>query len=477
MKHSSLFLRSFQWRLIGAAVLSLSASACDVDGVSNPNRPTPDALASDPVQALRLAATGIIASERSSISAFITGTGQFGREVFSISPTESRSVTSFYQNFSDPAGQSTGGWGDRYATLRNIRTFRLAAENGSALSPGQKAGAIGFARTLEALELLYVIATRHNLGAVIEIRDDANDLAPFVPRDSVYRYITAQLDVGYAQLQTAGTTAFPFSLPTGAGIGFGGFDTPAGFGRFNRALKARVEAYRASLGDRNQALYQGVLTALSSSFLAPLAADRSNLKLGPQYFFGNSGTDAANGLTPNNANLYAHPSIRDDGTVSVTDRRYTGKILTGQPLRVPAESNTPTDLRFQVYPALTTGIPIIDNEELILLRAEARYFTGDADGALADINAIRTVSGNLASRGAFTSADDFVTELLTQRRLSLLLQGHRWVDIRRFGRLTTLPLSGVNFALTNNQVVPQAECLAREQTGNAALACPAFTPN
>lgn len=466
--------RSIAVRTLAALAL---LSGCGADEITNTNKPTPGALATDPLQSLRLAATGIIAGERGAISAFITNTGSFGREVYNISPTESRSVTGPYQNFSDPAGQATGGWSERYAVLRNIWTFSNAVEQGTSLSSAQKAGARGFARTAEALELLYVIASRNNLGAVVQLFSDANTLAPFVSRDSAYRYIAARLDSGYVYLQEAGATPFPFVLPTGSGVGYGGFDAPATYATFNRALKARVEAYRASQAGRDPALYQNVLAALSLSFLKPLAADGSNLKLGPRYFYGNSGTDPANGLTPSNTSLYAHPSIRDDGTVDLNDRRYTSKVLTGRPLRVPASSDTPTDLGFQVYLTLTTGIPIIDNEELILLRAEARYFTGDHDGALSDINAIRTISGNLATRGAFTSDDDFVTELLAQRRLSLLLQGHRWVDVRRLGRLNTLPLSGPNFGLTANQVVPQTECVARDRTGDPSLACPPFTPN
>lgn len=457
--------------------LTAALAACSASELTNPNKPTPGALATDPAQALRLGATGLVAGERSSISGFISGSGQFGRELFSISPTESRSVTSFYLNFSDPSGQSTGGWSDRYANLRNVNIFLQTASQATSLTPAQQAAAKGFGLTIESLNLLYIILSRHNLGAVIEILPAANDLAPFVSRDSVYTYVAARLDEGFAQLRQAGSTAFPFTLPTGTGIGYGGFDNPATYATYNRALKARVQVYRASLASRNPALYQSALDALEGSFLQPLAADRSNLKRGPQYFYGNVSGDASNGLSSNNANLYAHPSIRDDGTVSLTDRRYVTKILTGQPLRVPAESNTPTDLRFQAYPALTSGIPIIDNEELILLRAEARYFTGNTTGALEDINAVRTISGGLAARGAFASTDDFITELLQQRRLSLLLQGHRWVDVRRFGRLTTLPLSGVNFQLTNNQVVPQAECLARIRAGVTSLACPAYTAN
>ena len=468
-------IRAHRHVVVFAALLGFLTTGCQTTELTNPNSATPAGLASDPLTSLKLSATGIIAAERSSIGGFITSTGAFGRELYNISPTESRSVTAFYQNVDDPSGASNGGWSDRYATLRNIAVFTETVNKTSLLSGQQKAAALGFAQTSEALELLYLVLSRNDLGVVVQVLPSTTDLAPFVSRDSAYAYIANRLDSAHLNLVAAGATAFPFVLPSGAGVGFDGFDTPATYDRFNRALKARVQAYRASLDNYNAALYTSALEALGASFVRPLAADGSNLELGPKYYFGNVSGDPANSLTPNNTSLYAHPSIRDDGTVSPTDRRYVTKILAGQPLRVPASSSTPTDLRFQVYPSLTSGIPIIDNEELILLRAEARYFTGDQTGALADINAIRTISGGIPARGAFTGTDDFVTELLAQRRLSLLLQGHRWVDVRRFGRLATLPLSGDSFVLTANQVIPQSECLARMRTGSSALACPAFT--
>lgn len=457
--------------------LALAAGACAPDRITNPNSPTESGVASNPLQALGLAANGVLAGERNSIGSYLIATGQFGRELFDISPTESRAVTYYYENFSDPTGGASSGWSDRYATLRNIATFYSTVDLVTSLSPEQRSAALGFGKTLEALELSYVVATRNNLGAVVEIPDDPEGLAPFVSRDSAYRYITATLDSGYAYLVAAGSTPFPFELPSPEGTGFSGFDTPAGFAEFNRALQARVQAYRASQAGGDEALYQDVLRALDESFIAPLAPDRSNLRSGPAYVFGNLGTDAGNSVSAVNLNLYAHPSLRDDGTVDTSDRRYREKILAGQPLRTPADADTQTDLRLQVYADATTPIPIIDDEELILLRAEARWFTGDADGALSDINQVRTISGGLAGRGPFVDTDDFVTELLEQRRLSLLLQGHRWIDVRRFGRLASLPLSGPNFGLTANQVIPQAECLARERTGDASLACPEFTAN
>lgn len=458
-------------------IAAITSVACSPERLTNPNSPTAAGVGADPLDALQLTANGVLAGQRNSITSYLIATGQFGRELFDIVPTESRAVTAYYENFSDPTSSASSGWSDRYATLRNIATFYTTVDQATSLTASQRAAAIGFGKTLEALELSYLISTRNELGAVVQVLPDVGALAPFVSRDSVYRYISATLDSAYADLQAAGSTPFPFALPAPPGSGFSGFDTPATFATFNRALAARVDAYRASLAGYDAALYQAALAALDESFLTPLSPDRGNLQAGPSYIFGNLGTDAANTVSATYTAIYAHPSIRDDGTVDTTDLRYRAKVLSGQPLLTPADASTPTDLRLQVYPTSTSPIPIIDDEELILLRAEARYFTGDASGALDDINAVRTISGGLAARGAFTGTDDFITELLAQRRLSLLLQGHRWVDVRRFGRLSTLPLSGANFGLTANQVIPQAECLARQRDGRPEVACPAFTPN
>src|SRR5256885_440341 len=59
---------------------------------------------------------------------------------------------------------------------------------------------------------------------------------PIVPSlDTAYTFVEALLDDAQTHL-AAGGTAFPFKL----GTGFTGFDTPATFSKFNRALRARV---------------------------------------------------------------------------------------------------------------------------------------------------------------------------------------------------------------------------------------------
>ena len=89
--------------------------------------------------------------------------------------------------------------------------------------------------------------------------------------------------------------------------------------------------------------------------------------------------------------------------------------------------------------------PIIRNEELILRRAEANINLGNLAAAEADINLVRQVSGQL---GPVTlSAGNALDQVLHELRYSLFNEGHRWIDLRRYGRLNTLPLDrGLNDA-------------------------------
>src|SRR5690606_17848206 len=77
-----------------------------------------------------------------------------------------------------------------------------------------------------------------------------------------------------------------------------------------------------------------------------------------------------------------------------------------------------------VYPSLMAPIWLIRNEELILLRAEARIATQPA-AAVADLDLIRTAHGLIPYTGGMDE-NSLVDELLTQRRYSLFAEGHRW---------------------------------------------------
>jgi len=476
-------------KYLGAAALAVVAASCrqsDID-ITNPNSALAGAVASDPT-ALQLLATGLLADQRGTRTALITNTGTLGREMYTYTPNEGRNTTNYLLGIVvagvqklDPGGFANGSWGGEYGALRDIFNFKNTVTASAALSTSQKSAALGFAETIEAQMLLEILQTRDSLGVIVEIKDNPFELLPFVSRDSGYKYVLNTLDDAATKL-AAGGAAFPFNVSSGYGTGIAGanFQTPTGFALFNRAIKARAAANYATAGG-GSAAWQAALAALSASFLNASATTRAAFDVGPYETYGAS-PDSPNGLTQaTNTTLYAHMSfqtdvqLKPDGT---PDNRYLAKIRTGLPARQgPVTGDGPTSalstLGFSIWPALTSSIPIIRNEELILLRAEARLATGDKAGAIADLNQVRQNSGGLpASTLTTASSDDAVLNgILYEKRYSLMMEGHRWIDMRRYNKLNLIPLdipSGPNKNFVAKVMpVPQAECLNRLALGGA----------
>jgi hypothetical protein len=458
---------------IGTAAVTLVACG-DRLTVPNFQNPTVSSIAADPIAAIPLLATGVLRDDRGAYVSYVRDVGILGREVYNYTPTEGRNtsgyLTSDVNNQASFGATSGAGFASQYFTVRDaFNTKTVLDASGAAFTDAQKNALKGLLDTQVALALLYVIDTRHDLGAPVEVSADPTQLFPFVARDSVFSYVTNLLNTAATEL-AAGGTAFPFTLPSG----YAGFNTPTNYTKFNRALAARVFAYRASLGAsgcgaaRSPACYQLALTALGSSFIDPAGS----LTLGVYDVYSAASGDVAN-ANANQAttNVVAHAKSdsgiqnKADGTL---DARFLKKFVKlASPKQPPTSvAALPSSWDFTIYDARTDPIGIIRNEELILLRAEARYYTGDQAGALADINTIRTVSGGLAARGAFTSESDFLDELLYNRRLSLVFEGHRWIDMRRFGRLSQLTIDVPTHVVTKQLPVPQNECLARANSAS-----------
>lgn len=457
-------------RTIAALSLaSLSVAGCSPDALNltNPNTPSVAGASTDP-QALQLLATGLLRQNRNSRGGFITETGRFGREAYVYTPQEGRNTSAYLigisgQNRLDPAGFAVGSWGGPYGNLRDVFNFKQTIE-ASSLSAEEKRAALGFAKTIEGMELLTVISTRDSIGAVVQINQNATDLAPFVSRDSTYKYILNTLDEAAADL-AAGGTRFPFSLHSG----YAGFNTPATYRQFNRAIAARAAAYYAT-AEGGAAAWTRARQALEASFINTAATTAAAYNVGVYHPYA-AAPDVTNPLAQaTNTDLYAHMSIETDAPLKADgskDNRFLAKIGSRPTRNAPQGLGVPSSLGFNVYPAINTPIPIIRNEELILLRAEILLATADKTGAIAMINNIRVNSGGLAPT-TLTAASpdaDILTEILLQKRYSLLLEGHRWIDMRRYGRLNQLPrdiTTGVNaHFVARVQPLPQAECLQR----------------
>ncbi len=86
--------------------------------------------------------------------------------------------------------------------------------------------------------------------------------------------------------------------------------------------------------------------------------------------------------------------------------------------------------------AFTSNVPIIRYSEVLLIRAEAYAASGNAALALADLNRIRTRSSATAIAST-VSGSALIDAIMTERRLELVLEGHRFFDLKRRGMTIT----------------------------------------
>lgn len=435
---------------------ALMLGACGDLTVPDYNNPSiEDLTANATPTTIRQAAQGMLIGARSYMGAqngYVSLLGIVGRESYNFDPADTRFITEMLIGPLDPGSPAFGAnlFALRYRNIRLGNSILAALGPVAGLTAEQKEAMRGFVKTIQAHDLLMVVNTRDDLGAPIDVDIEPTGApAAIATKAQVFARIVSLLDEGAAHL-SAGGSAFPLSL----GPGFAGFSTPATFRQVNRALRARVDVY---LGNHSTAL-----TALAASFLDPAAS----LDLGAYHAFSTTSGDTENNLyDPTGRAILAHPSIMSDAQLQpggARDARVGRKIAT---LAAPRTvQGVTTDVMFTIYDSPSAPVPIIRNEELILLRAEARWFTGDKGNALSDINLIRSSSGGLGPTTLTILSSDaaFVDELLYNRRYSLLFEGgHRWIDARRFGRLAALPRALPSHTVPTRFPFPEAECLAR----------------
>jgi hypothetical protein len=410
--------------LLGA----MATGACDFDQTTNPN--SPDPIGANPSRVeLGVAAAGMLIAFRTDFADFPLDMGIIGREVVRIDPSDPRFITELLGGPLDPGGDAFGGdhWADQYTAIRQGNLILAVLPTAADLSDVERSATSGYVKTLQALNYLMVLNS-HTQDSIPIVTDTSvtAEPAPFQTNAAAFEHVVTLLEQAKAELQ-AGGGAFPFSLPPG----FTGFNTPVTYLLFNRALLARVEVYR-----RN---FAGALTALGESFINPLLP----LEFGVYMDYGTGAGDLANPLSldPQSGENFAHTSLESGAQFQVDgvtlDQRFVDKIVKRD---TTSNQGITSDLGWIRYPSPGTPIPIIKNEELILLRAEANIGLSNLPAALLDINVVRERSGNLAPLGDLGTPDQAITELLYNRLYSLMFEGgHRWIDARRYGRLGTEP--------------------------------------
>lgn len=365
--------------------------------------------------------TGSLSGMRNNEAMYLDVVGVVGREMYRFSAADPRYVTELLGSGNTTLNNTgfyiTNPWSSRYRTVKNCNVLIDAATNSTLISEEERKGYWGFGKTLKAFELLLNLNMTYNNGIRVDV-DDPNNLGPVLTYDESIAAIAALLDEASNDLSGA-TINFP--LP-----GFDGLNDAAGFTKFNRALAARVAVYRK--------LWTEALTNISQSFFGLTVG----FNVGAFEVFSSSSGDILNpAFFPQNQNgevRLAHPSYVPD--LEDNDDRINKATLRDDPA---SNSGLQSDRDIWVYTSSTAPIPIIRNEELILLYAEAKIQTNDLSTATTALNVIRNGHGLDDYAGPQTQ-DALIDEMLNQRRYSLFFEGHRWVDMRRYDRLDELPI-------------------------------------
>ena len=438
----------------------LSAAACTDTLVPNYNNPILPTTIESPA-ALQTQVTGTLAGDRENHAFQILIMETMGRDAYRIDAADPRYINNPLGLFNPSAFVTNFLWNSHYRTIRSANDLVNGINASATFTAAEKAGARGVARTFKAHQYMRLIETRDTIGVPIALGAGAQD--PIRCKPAVLDYISALLDSAATDLAAAGA-AFDFVLPGGFSAN-GTFNTPAGFLQFNRGLKAKNEVYRAfraytAAGSPIDATaLANAITALDASFFSVGAPFRN----GVYHLYSTSSGDLTNGNFDQSVHR-VNPKVIAEADAG--DLRLS-KVLK-DPTKFLTTETVASDYLFTILSGPTTPLPLLLNEELILIRAEALWGQGNNAAALVLSNAVRMTSGGLPARliGSFPTNLDILREILKQKRYSLLFESpSRAIDYRMFGLWAELGTERTP-AVLGPRVVPLPESEVNARGGN-----------
>ncbi len=413
---------------------------CEIEDQINPNAPAlEDIIANASETDLNNLVTGILARMRNSHSIYVTATGTITRELylFDADPRNRTDLIGTEGDLDNDSFYTTANWTNRYRAIKNCNILIESLPGAEAsISDAEKNGYSGFAKTIIAHQFLIIWGAYFDSGIRIDV-DDPDDFGPLVTNQGqVLQFVRDLLDEANTELASA-----EFSLILTSG--FEGFDTPATFAEFNRALAARAAIYA---GDNAAAR-----THLGDSFYDV----NGDLSVGPKMIFSTTGGDLLNDLFKtagqNGNQIFASDTWVDEAQAG--DLRVQNKVT--QRAEPFSGSGITVNYETSLYANSTSPIDIIRNEELALIAAEANIGFDNA-AAQEALNAVRNAAGLADFTGTVT-----IDEILLERRYSLWCEAHRMVDLRRTGNLNDTFITLDNITTTNEEgeVVPAQQII------------------
>ncbi len=365
--------------------------------------------------------SGTESGMRNGLAFYLDDVGIIGRENYHFATSEPRYVTDLLgANSATLSGSNfyiTTPWAARYRVVKNCNVLIQAANNSATITAAQKGGYTGFAKMIKAYQLLLNLNLTDSNGIRVDVANPDN-LGPIVNYNDGLTAIASLLDSASADFSTA-NVSYPLA-------GFSSFNTAAGLLQVSKALSARAAVYQQRWND--------ALTDLNASFFGL----NNDFYLGVYHVFGTGSGDQLNPVfIPQNQTgevRPAHPSYAAD--IEAGDDRIGKATLRTSPVSL---NGLTSNRDVWVYTSSTAPIPIIRNEELILIYAEANIQLNNLGEGIKALNVIRS-KHNLPNYSGAVTQPALIDEMLKQRRYSLYFEGHRWIDMRRYNRLNELPI-------------------------------------
>jgi len=463
-----------------AAGLALVTACKDSTAVNPSDAPTAAQLTGALTKpGLQNLVVGIIERDRANFSGngatFPVITEILARDAYRIDASEPRYVSETLGGQPDPGSfAGGGGWTAFYTGIRAANTTLQAVNNAPAgvLTAGEKSVTLGIVQTLKALEYYRVLELRDTVGIALQ-SDDPNSTtpAPIICKEKALDYIAALLDSANTNLVASSGATAPFKLPPGFSAHGRDYTKAANFILFNRGLKGKVDVYRGlDHAKPNAAAFTAAITELTQALggAAPGAVPPANFPNGVYNDFVPSGTEAAPNALPD-SKLGLNPSVKDSILPGDTraSKIVSRSTLSGQGLStnttyvgaVPSSANQ------------SAPFPILTDEELVLLRAQAYIETNQLANATLDLNDVHTFYG-LAPYPTFTTQAAARTALLYEKRYSLLFEGaQRLVDLRAYGLLNATYHQKETASDPFNTAFPIPKAEADARGGNIAPSC------
>jgi starch-binding outer membrane protein, SusD/RagB family len=452
----------------GLAVVGLMGlAACQDTAVPNFRSPQINPETPSGIQFL---VTGVVANSRADIGQDILSLSGFSREIGVFTTTDSRFITEWMGDGNVIPNSDFYGGGGWSAEFLNAKDAQAIITDLPKVTPAYSSSDVslitGVMKTFEAYNMMLVAETRDTNGVpIFGWASPPATPAPILCIKDVWQGIAAMLDTAEGFLDAGKSGTMPINLPPGyaAVSGAGPSGTAGSFAGFNRALAAYAKlqyAYATTRvpGGGAPATPSGAGAPLMSALISADSAVHATFLYSPTNLAPATAGDFADPL----AVYHSYSSTSGDldnpvtfavgqtTTVFVLDD-VAAEIAAGGDLRAvklivnssaPASEAGPVanaqaanQITIGFYESAASPIPIIRNEELVLIEAAIQLGEGNLANAVASINQIRSQVGGVApfvNPGTYTGVRD---QLLHEMRASNIGEPgeERIMAVRNYG--------------------------------------------